>query len=77
MLDSALEPSYNLFKNHLLLPWILKLIVDMINDSETLLSGQKKVRTTKNFINEKMTGRVDIPWRISESENSAKSEGFL
>ena len=47
----------------------------MINDSEPLLSGQEKVRTTKNFIKEKMTGRVDIPWRISE--NSAKSEGFL
>ena len=32
MLDSALEPSYNLSKNLLLLSWILKLIVDMIND---------------------------------------------
>ena len=33
MLDTALEPSYNLSKNLLLLPWILKLIVDMVNDS--------------------------------------------
>ena len=33
MLDSALEPSYNLSKNLLLLPWILKLIVNMVNDS--------------------------------------------
>jgi len=36
MLDSALEPSYNLSKNLLLLPWILKLIVDMVNDSTPL-----------------------------------------
>ena len=33
LLDSALEPSYNLSKNLLLLPWILKLIVYMVNDS--------------------------------------------
>ena len=33
MLDSALEPSYNLSKYLLLLPWILKLIVDMVNNS--------------------------------------------
>ena len=37
MLDSALEPSYNLSKNLLLLSWILKLIVDMVNDSTPLL----------------------------------------
>ena len=37
MLDSALEPSYNLLKNLLLLPWILKLIVDMVNDSTSLI----------------------------------------
>jgi len=36
MLDSALEPLYNLSKNLLLLPWILKLIVDMVNDSTPL-----------------------------------------
>ena len=33
MLDSAIETSYHLSKNLLLLPWILKLIVDMVNDS--------------------------------------------
>ena len=37
MLDSALKPSYNLSKNLLLLPWILKLI-DMVNDSAPLLN---------------------------------------
>ena len=37
MLDSDLEPSYNLLKNLVLLPWILKLIGDMINDSTPLL----------------------------------------
>jgi len=38
MLDSALEPLYNLSKNLLLLPWILKLMVDMVNDSTPLLN---------------------------------------
>ena len=33
MLDSDQEPSYNLSKNLLLLPRILKLIVDMVDDS--------------------------------------------
>ena len=33
ILDSALEPWYNLSKNLLLLPRILKLIEDMVNDS--------------------------------------------
>ena len=37
MLDSALWPSYNLPKNLLLLPWILKFIEDMVNDSTPLL----------------------------------------
>ena len=37
MLDSALEPSYTLTKNLLLLPWILNLIVDMTGDSTPLL----------------------------------------
>ena len=33
MLDSDQEPSYNLSKNRLLLPRILKLIEDMVDDS--------------------------------------------
>ena len=37
MLDSALDPPYNLSKNLLWLPWILKLIVDMVNDSSPLI----------------------------------------
>ena len=37
MIDSAIEPLYNLSKNLLLLPWILKLIVDMVNDSTPLI----------------------------------------
>ena len=37
MLDSALEPSYNFSENLLLLPWILKLIVDKVDDSTLLL----------------------------------------
>ena len=35
-IDSALKPSYELSKNLLLLLWILKLIVDMVNDSTPL-----------------------------------------
>ena len=38
MLDSGQEPSYNLSKNLLLLPRILKLIEDMVDDSTPLLS---------------------------------------
>ena len=38
MLDSALEPTHILSKNLILLPWILKIIIDMVNDS-TPLSG--------------------------------------
>ena len=37
MIDSDQEPSYNLSKNILLLPRILKLIEDMVNDSTPLL----------------------------------------
>jgi len=40
MLDSALELSYNLSKNLSLQLWILKLIVDMVNDSTPLLIGK-------------------------------------
>ena len=36
MLDSDQEPLYNLSKNLLLLPRILKLIKDMVDDSTTL-----------------------------------------
>ena len=38
MLDSDQEPSYNLSKNLLLLPRILKLIKDMVDDSSLLIS---------------------------------------
>ena len=38
MLDSDQEPSYNLSKNLLFLPRILKLIVDMVDDSTLLLN---------------------------------------
>ena len=36
MFDSDKEPSYNLSKNLLLLPRILKLMKDMLNDSTPL-----------------------------------------
>ena len=38
MLDSGQEPSYNLSKNLLLLPRILKLMKDMVDDSTALNS---------------------------------------
>ena len=37
MLDSDQEPSYNLSKNLLLLPRILKLMKDMVDDSTPLI----------------------------------------
>ena len=38
MLDSDQEPSYNLSKNLLLLPRILKLMKDMVDDSTHLIN---------------------------------------
>ena len=59
MLDSALEPSYNLSKNLLLLPWILKLIVDMvINDSTHLIYIGM---VTKKYILANMSTK-DLPY---------------
>ena len=43
MLDSDQEPSYNLSTNLLLLPRILKLIEDMVDDSTALIIRKKKV----------------------------------
>ena len=48
ILDSAQEPTYNLSKNLLLLPLILKLIVYMLNDSNPCdyfkaLNSQKEI----------------------------------
>ena len=47
MLDSALEPSYNLSNNLLLLPKILKLIEDMVDDSTRL---KRTMRDTEKTI---------------------------
>ena len=41
ILDSEQEPSYNLLKNLLLLPSILKLIEDMVDDSTPPVIGVK------------------------------------
>ena len=49
MLDSALEPSYNLSKNLLLLPWIQKLIVDMVNDSTPPIKPKKEDYVKSQF----------------------------
>ena len=42
MLNSALEHSYNLSINLLSLPWILKLIADMVNDSTPMLLDTRR-----------------------------------
>ena len=49
MLDSDQEPSYDLSKNLLLLQRILKLIVDMVDDSTPLV--------TSNLISKNMSKR--------------------
>ena len=41
MLDSDQEPSYNLSQNLLLLPRILKLMKDMVDDSTPLICYKK------------------------------------
>jgi len=49
MLDSDQEPSYNLSKNLLLMPRILKLIEDMVDDSTPLVIGLYKEKM-KNIV---------------------------
>ena len=49
MLDSDQEPSYNLSKNLLLLPRILKLIEDMVYDSNPLDKIQMESVANKKF----------------------------
>ena len=46
MLDSDQEPSYNLSKNLLLLPRILKLIKDIVDDSTPLRLEDKTLLYT-------------------------------
>ena len=47
MLDYGLEPSYNLLINILFLPWILKFIVDMVNDSIPLQNSKNCLNFSK------------------------------
>ena len=49
MLDSALEPSYDSSKNLLLMPWILKLMVDMVDDSTSLIKPNYEFSLTFDF----------------------------
>ena len=61
MVDSAIELIYNLSKKLLLLPLILKLIVDMVNDSTPLLYNNfeskmnRKCQTLVFFLQQKFT----------------------
>ena len=54
MRDSDQEPSYNLSKNLLLLPRILKLIKNMVDDSTPLVTASKEILPLtvlkKNFV---------------------------
>ena len=73
MLDSDLEPSYNLTTNLLILPWILKLIVDMVNDSTPLMNNLvirmlmalHKFHFTKEYITEQFVV-VMLVWVIKQ-----------
>ena len=49
MLDSDQEPSYNLSKHLLLLPRILKLIEDMVNDSIPLIIKKSLVFSDSSY----------------------------
>ena len=70
MLGSDQGPSYNLSKSLLLLPRILKLIEDMVNDSTPLLMVRtqkyflgsiKKNSNKKKILNNKLKTRLDFP----------------
>ena len=68
ILDSDQEPSYNLSKNLLLLPRILKLIEDMVDDSTPLLY---LLLPKTQFTN-------SLPWLMRiESMNSTTSRKCL
>ena len=54
MLDSDQEPSYNLSKNLLLLPRILKLIEDMVDDSTPLMCSEKILIYEENSYRERV-----------------------
>ena len=49
MLDSGKEPSYNLSKNLLLLPRIMKLMKHMVDDSTPLLIGEKDAEYSETY----------------------------
>ena len=48
MFDSDQEPSYNLSKNLVLLPRILKLTEDMVDDSTPLVSAPFSLENSEN-----------------------------
>ena len=58
MLDSDQEPSYNLSKNLLLLPRILKSMKDMVDDSTPLLKLSSKIFS---FTISSLTDSVNSP----------------
>jgi len=49
MLDSDQEPSYNLSKNLLLLPRILKLMKDMVDDSTPLYNTKSLYESSYKY----------------------------
>ena len=59
MLDTVLEPIHNLSKNLLLLPWILKLIVDMVNDSIPLARSTYSQIARLNWFYESMLKKIE------------------
>ena len=60
LLDSDQEPSYDLLKNLLLLPRILKLIVDMVDDSIPLLWEKTRMEKIYGTRLEPLRGEADI-----------------
>jgi len=70
MLDSDQEPSYNLSKNLSLLPRILKLIKDMVDDSTPLILGGAKT------LNRKRLGMAEIYYK-SETTTAYKKVPIL
>ena len=51
MLDSDQEPSYNLSKNQLSHPRLLKLIKDMVNDLTPLIRGDEIIQDATSKCN--------------------------
>ena len=76
MLDSALEPSYNFSKNLLFLPWILKLKVDMVNES-TPWSGRREPSAMNHYSQEDLIYAWGLGLDLTKHKSDIKIDWLI